>query len=150
MKKVLLVAVIALLATALVQPAHAQLPAPRIGEAVVIAFGGTPVSNGIFFPGTRVCQGNDADDCTTLGPPVQVPRGSDLTFVNLDHSAVANFHTITSFKRDKRTRRPLFQSDEVHGPAQVTVKTAHLKPGVYHYFCGVHFGMLGTLEVVDS
>lgn len=140
---------VAAAAAALLPSAHAgagsALPTlPPVGaeEAPLFAAGGTPVSNGIFFPGTSLC----AND-TCYGEPYEIARGTDIRFYNLDHAAVANSHRIVSKKSKKRSKAPLFQSDNVQGPGSTLMKTSHLKPGVYEYFCTVHFGMQGALEV---
>jgi hypothetical protein len=140
---------LAAVATALLPSAHAatgpSLPAlPAIGaaEAPLFAAGGTPLSNGIFFPGTSVCANG-----TCYGEPYEVARGTDIRFYNLDSAVVANSHRIVSKDTKKKTGAPLFQSDTVDGPGSALVKTSHLKPGVYAYFCTVHFGMEGQLSI---
>ncbi|HEV2755485.1 MAG TPA: plastocyanin/azurin family copper-binding protein [Actinomycetota bacterium] len=142
---------VAAAATALLPSAHAgtgtSLPAlPPIGaaEAPLFAAGGTPVSNGIFFPGTALCAD---EDC--YGEPYEIARGTDIRFYNLDHAAVANSHRIVSKDTKKRSQAPLFQSDNVSGPGSTLMKTSHLKPGVYEYFCTVHFGMQGRLSITE-
>ena len=120
-------------------------PAPAAAEVNVFAGGGTQLTNGYFFPGTTV-----SNDGELVGVPLEVPQGSDLKFVNLDHFVVAGgSHKITSFKRVKRGGRlvPLFSSKLISGPAETLVITSHLKPGVYAYYCPVHNGMLGQIEV---
>ena len=115
---------------------------PLAGEALVFAGGGTPVTNGIFFPGTAFANGNEISGA----PPVEVKRGSNFEFVNLDEAVVANGHKIQSFKRKRG--RPLFQSELLTKPGQKSlVVTSHLKPGVYAYFCVNHSGMLGRIEI---
>lgn len=106
----------------------------------IFAAGGTPLSNGVFFPGTAVYQNGDFQ-----GVPYQIKQGTDVTFVNVDPSAVANDHRIVSIKRKRG--KPLFQSKLIAGPDQTVMKTSHVKPGVYPYLCSVHFGMFGLLEV---
>lgn len=123
-----------------------ELPAlPPVGaeEAPLFAAGGTHLTNGIFFPGTALCVGKDC-----YGVPYQVAAGSDIRFYNLDPVVVANSHRIISRKTNKRGR-PLFQSDNVAGPGSSLMKTRHLKPGVYGYYCAVHFGMEGLLEFTE-
>ncbi|MBA2726158.1 MAG: hypothetical protein H0U53_09230 [Actinobacteria bacterium] len=123
-------------------PAHGAITAPAAANNFIFAGGGTPVSNGIFFPGTTFC---DTQGCT--GVPMQVPRGDDITFVNLDTSSVTNAHQIVSRKRKRG--RPLFISEVNYGPGQGLVVTSHLKPGVYKYYCSFHFGMFGQIEITD-
>lgn len=121
-------------------PALPKLPPIGAAEQPLFAAGGTPLTNGIFFPGTAVCVGTDCQ-----GVPYEIPVGSDIRFYNLDTAAVANNHRIVSKKLTKKNR-PLFQSDTIGGPGSTLVKTSHLKPGVYGYYCTVHFGMEGLLE----
>ncbi len=142
---------VAAAAMALLPSAHAgtgaSLPAlPPLGaaEAPRFAAGGTPVSNGIFFPGTSVCAG-----LYCYGEPYAVTQGSDIRFYNLDSAAVANSHRIVSKQTKKRSGAPLFQSDTVAGPGSTLMRTSHLKPGVYAYFCTIHFGMEGRLEITE-
>jgi hypothetical protein len=142
MRKVIgILAVAGLLAMGL--PAGATtLGDPVAANNFVFAGGGTPLTNGIFFPGTTIC---DASSCT--GEPLQVPKGEDVTFVNLDVSTATNAHQIVSQKRKRG--RPIFASDVNEGPDQSLVITSHLKPGIYKYFCSYHFGMYGQIEIVD-
>ena len=130
-------------------PASAQVPLEwlRTGDSLetggtLFAGGGTFVSNGTFFPGTLVCNGND---CSGL-PPIQLKQGTDLEFVNLDPAVVTNGHQVFSYKRKRG--EPVFSSKQVDGPAKSLINTSHLKPGVYFFFCGTHFGMEGALEIV--
>ncbi|MDQ4025624.1 MAG: plastocyanin/azurin family copper-binding protein [Actinomycetota bacterium] len=139
-------------ATALLPSAHAStgpsLPAlPPVGgaEAPLFAAGGTPFSNGIFFPGTALC----APYANCFGEPYEVARGSDIRFYNLDSAAVANSHRIVAKQRKKRSGAPIFSSETVAGPGSTLMITSHLKPGVYEYFCTIHFGMEGLLEITE-
>ncbi|MDP9067147.1 MAG: hypothetical protein M3N53_02210 [Actinomycetota bacterium] len=113
-------------------------------DVTVYAAGGTQLSNGFFFPGTAIANGNDY-----IGEPLVVPEGSNLRFFNLDVSAFAGAHKITSFKRVKRAGKkvPLFASKLVDGPGEDLVITSHVKPGTYPYFCPIHAGMFGLIEV---
>lgn len=132
-----------IVAALLAQPARARVPTEWLETGGrVFAGGGTFVSNGIFFPGTLACDGSE---CRGL-PPIEVERGTDLEFVNLDPSVVTNGHQIVSYKRKRG--RPVFSSDQVDGPAVARVITSHLKPGVYRFFCSTHFGMEAALEIV--
>ena len=137
-----------LLAAALVGGPAASGGAAEAGDAnnFVFAGGGTPLTNGIFFPGTTLCNG---DDCTEVGPPLTIDQGDDVTFVNLDAGPVTNTHQIVSFAKRKRNRGPLFASEDVSGPGTTVVKMSHVKPGTYLYLCTVHFGMFGQIEVVE-
>lgn len=111
----------------------------------LFAGGGTPLTNGIFFPGTAIC---DGDGCTDLGPPLTIDKGDDVTFVNLDAGPVTNSHQIVSLDKRKKNRGPLFASESVSGPGTAVMKMRHVKPGTYLYLCTVHFGMYGQIEVV--
>lgn len=111
-------------------------------EAVpMFAGGGTNVSNGYFFPGTATYDGTDF-----VGAPLTIQQGQNIQFVNTDVAALTNAHSVVSVKKNKK-KRPLFQSGYVRGPATEIVKTSHLKPGVYPFYCAVHYGMYGLLEV---
>jgi hypothetical protein len=141
---------IAAAATALLPSAHAaggsSLPALQpvgAAEAPLFAGGGTPVSNGLFFPGTLLCAGTDCH-----GEPYEIARGTDVRFYNLDSGVVANSHRIISNKL-KRNGAPLFMSDTVSGPASTLMKMSHVKPGVYQYYCTIHPGMQGALAIAE-
>ncbi len=117
----------------------------RVGNITIVAGGGTPVTNGIFFPGTAINNGNGLEGM----PPVPIDQGADFDFVNLDEASVGNGHQILSIKRKKG--RPLFQSDFLKSPGETDlVITSHLKPGVYAFFCTVHAGMFGRIEIVGG
>ena len=148
-KRTLKLLLASLTATALVGGTSAPggaSPLP-IGDAnnFLFAGGGTPVTNGLFFPGGAIC---DGDDCTGLGPPLTIDKGDDVTFVNLDPGPVTNTHQIVSFDKRKKNRGPLFASENVSGPGTTVLKMSHVKPGTYLYLCTVHFGMYGQIEVV--
>ncbi len=139
------VAVLSLLCLAVTAPAYGaalDVPIADAGE-VIFAGGGTPLTNGIFFPGTATC---DSKGCTPIGAPLQVKRGSDITFVNLDPAVLTNTHQILSLRR--RGRQPLFMSDHVAGPGHTVMRTSHLKPGLYPYVCNVHYPMYGIFEIL--
>ena len=139
MRKVALIALAGVLALVGAGAAHADV------GATVIAVGGTPVSNGVFLPGTAIYDGQ-----TYQGPPpVQIAQGQNFEFVNLDESALANGHKIQSFK--KKRGRPLFRSELLLHPGERdVVVTSHLKPGTYVYYCTVHVGMFGRIEVAQG
>ena len=118
-----------------------SLPPIGAAEKPLFAAGGTPLTNGIFFPGTAVCAGTYCQ-----GVPYEVAQGSDIRFYNLDPAVVANNHRVVSKRLNKRGR-PLFQSETIGGPASTLMKTSHLKPGEYPYYCSVHFGMEGIIEI---
>ena len=130
-------------------PLGAPVPAdvtPVAADATIVSGGGTPVSNGVFFPGTAIV----GDDGKLQGlPPVEIRKGYDFEFVNLDEAAVSNAHKIISIKR--RKGEPLFQSDVLRSPgAKDLVITSHLKPGVYAYFCAFHSTMYGQIKIVGG
>ncbi len=119
--------------------------APVESDAVVLAVGGSPLTNGLFFTGTVVSDGQGYQSL----PPVQIRQGMDFEFVNLDDAVAANGHKIISIKR--RKGRPLFQSDLLTKPGERSlVITSHLKRGAYLYYCSTHAGMLGRIEIVGS
>lgn len=112
--------------------------------APIFAVGGTILTNGIFFPGTAIYDGDEG----YYGEPYELEPGQDLMFTNLDNGDLANGHQIRSFKRKKKTGRPLFQSKRLDQPGeQSLVLVGHLKPGVYDFFCTIHAGMYGQIEV---
>jgi hypothetical protein len=114
-------------------------------DATLFAGGGTQLSNGYFFPGTTIFQDGDY-----IGVPLQVSQGSNVQFVNLDHFVVAGGgHKVISYEQMKRKGKkvPLFASKMIDGPGETTIKTSHVKPGVYTFFCPIHNGMLGQIEV---
>lgn len=117
-------------------------PSADVGETPLFAGGGTPLTNGVFFPGTAVYDGNQF-----LGEPLQVPQGTNVQFVNLDYAPATNGHKIVSFKRNKKTGLPLFSSPTINGPGQAIMKTAKVRPGVYPYYCSIHSNMFGLLEI---
>lgn len=143
----------ALVALVLAAPAvHAAPPgAPDLAsqgvaeESRLFAGGGTQLSNGFFFPGTAFAN----EDGSFTGEPYVVPKGNNIRFTNLDHFVVAGgAHAIRSFERVKRRGKkvPLFSTKFVDGPGEALMKTSHVKPGTYAYYCPVHSGMLGLLK----
>ena len=142
-----LAAVIA--ALGLIVPAAQAGTTPQVSEkpadadAVLFAGGGTLLTNGIFFPGTAIYQDGEYQGA----PPMQVNRGTNITFVNLDPAPVTNIHKIRSDKTNRKGR-PVFESEPSAGPGTITIETSHLKPGVYPYYCPVHSGMYGRIEIV--
>jgi hypothetical protein len=117
--------------------------APRAAEVNVFVGGGTPLTNGAFFPGTQLYDGT-----SYTGQPLDVAKGSDLNLTMLDEATVANGHKLVSFKRNKRTQLPLFQSDLLKSPGEKSlVITSFLKPGLYRYYCSTHDGMFGAILI---
>ena len=120
-------------------PAHAEV------GGRILAGGGTPLTNGLFFPGTAI---PNEDGSLTGTSPLELAQGTDIEFVNLDEAAVGNGHQIISLKR--RKGRPVFSSDLLTRPGQSDlVVTSHLKPGLYDYFCSIHAGMWGQIQIVQ-
>ncbi|HWL65499.1 MAG TPA: plastocyanin/azurin family copper-binding protein [Actinomycetota bacterium] len=144
MRKLVLAALTGLLVVGLMTPsASATVPVEWLESGgTLFVGGGTALSNGVFFPGTVIYDGDQFQGL----PPLQLKKGTDLDFVNLDVSAVTNSHQIVSFKRKRGN--PVFSSESLDGPGTTVVITSHLKPGVYPFFCTTHFGMYGRLEIV--
>ena len=129
-------------------PATARTAASRAaacstGDVPLFAGAGTPLSNGFFFPGTAVYDGSKFQ-----GAPLLVPQGCNVRFVNLDVGILTNGHEVISFARKRG--RPLFKSALSDGPGTEIVRTSKVPPGLYPYFCGVHYGMYGLLQVTAS
>lgn len=132
---------------------HPDLPSVGVQEEnVLFAGGGTNLTNGVFFPGTAECSGGE---CETIAPPLQIEKGTDVEFVNLDWSFLTNGHRILSLKfrkirkKGKTRKKPLFFSEQVDGPGTTVMKTRHLKSGLYYYKCTTHGSMFGAIEVVE-
>jgi len=124
-------------------------PGAAAEETRLFAGGGTQLSNGFFFPGTAFPN----DDGSLTGEPYVVPAGNDIRFTNLDHFVVAGgAHAIRSFEKVKVKRRgrkvkiPLFSTKLIDGPGEALMKTSHVEPGTYSYYCPVHAGMIGLLK----
>ena len=142
MRKVLLVALCAF-ALSCFSPIASAVDVEVGGR--VLSGGGTPVSNGLFFPGTAIPD-NDGG-LTSVLPPIEIQQGTDLEFTNLDEATVSNAHKLVSKKRIKG--RWVFQSDLLTRPGQTSlVATSNLKPGLYPFYCTIHTGMWGQLKVV--
>ena len=141
MKKIVLIAASALALSCFAPGASATNV--EIGGRVV-AGGGTQLSNGVFFPGTALPRADGGFDGLE---PVQIQQGTDVEFVNLDEATLSNAHEMVSQKR--RKGRPMFSSGQLTRPGQTAlVATSNLKPGVYPFYCTVHTGMWGRLEIV--
>jgi len=118
----------------------------EIGGRIVVG-GGTPLTNGVFAPGTAVPKENGG--LTPVLPPLQIEQGTDVELVNLDEATVANAHKLVSKKR--RAGRWLFKSALLSRPGQTSlVTTSNLKPGVYPFYCSTHPAMWGQLEVIRT
>ena len=143
MRRLLVLALITLLWAGFIPSSGAAgSPAPTQQDALLFAGGGTPLTNGVFFPGAALC---DSSGCTGA-PPLQVQKGANVMFTNLDTAAVTNAHKIRSFKMKRG--RPYFESDLVYGPGSTVMITSYVKPGIYVYFCTIHSAMYGQIEVV--
>jgi plastocyanin len=141
MRKIVLLAVSAIALSCVAPGASANNV--EIGGRVV-AGGGTQVSNGLFFPGTALPRADGGFDGMD---PLQIQQGTDIEFINLDEGSVSNSHEMRSLK--KRKGRPLFSSEQLTRPGQTAlVVTSNLKPGVYPFYCSVHTGMWGRIEIV--
>ena len=121
--------------------------AARAEDARLFAGGTTPLGGGLFFPGAGISDGNKIQYVA----PLEVTKGANVVFTNLDEGAVSNIHQIRSLKVNKRTKRPLFSSKPVRSPGDsVTMITSSLKPGLYKYRCTTHANMFGAIEVVKG
>lgn len=111
----------------------------------IFAGGGTLLTNAVFFPGTATCTDGQ---CETVGDPIEIKKGTNITFVNLDESAVANSHRIVCMDH-YRSGRPKCFSEDLDSPGDTDeMLTFKLKPGTYFYQCSVHFPMFGAFRVV--
>ncbi|MEW6044762.1 MAG: plastocyanin/azurin family copper-binding protein [Thermoproteota archaeon] len=72
---------------------------------------------------------------------INVKTGTTLSFVNVD----GNMHTVTTVK--KGTTEPDGIIDSGIIKAGETFTTKFDKPGTYEYFCAIHPGMKGTVNV---
>jgi hypothetical protein len=111
----------------------------------IFAGGGTPLSNGVFFPGTATCADGQ---CETVGDPIEIKKGTNITFVNLDESLVSNSHRIVCMDHYRSGRPKCFSKDLTSPGDTDEMLTFKLKPGTYFYQCSVHFPMFGAFRVV--
>ncbi|MEM4252972.1 MAG: plastocyanin/azurin family copper-binding protein [Candidatus Nitrosotenuis sp.] len=72
---------------------------------------------------------------------INVKAGTTLTFVNVD----GNMHTVTTVK--KGTTEPDGRIDSGLIKAGETFTAKFATPGTYDYFCAIHTGMKGTVNV---
>lgn len=72
---------------------------------------------------------------------INVKAGTTLTFANVD----GNIHTVTSVKAGTSEPDGIFDSGMIKGGESFTYKFE--KPGTYEYFCSIHTGMKGTVNV---
>jgi plastocyanin len=113
------------------------------GDVPLFAGAGTPLTNGFFFPGTAIYDGTEF-----RGAPLVIPQGCNIRFVNLDDSLVTNGHEIVSFAR--KHGRAMFKSGVSNGPGTMIIKTSQLRPGLYPYYCVIHYSMYGLLQVTAT
>jgi hypothetical protein len=111
----------------------------------IFAGGGTPLSNGVFFPGTATCANGK---CEAVGDPIEIKKGTNITFVNLDESLVSNSHRIVCMDHYRSGRPKCFSKDLTSPGDMDEMLTFKLKPGTYFYQCSVHFPMFGAFRVI--
>ena len=123
-------------------PSATSLADPRPAPARMFVGGGTFVSNGIFFPGTAVYDGENLQ-----GVPLEVERGQDIELTNIDEGDLANCHQLTSYKRRKGF--PVINSKRLCSPGEsALVLTSAAKPGLYEAYCPVHnTGMYALIKI---
>lgn len=115
--------------------------ASSLAPAKMFVGGGTLLTNGVFFPGLAVFDGN-----ALQGAPMEIQRGQDIQLTNIDEGDVANCHQLTSYKQ--RRGRPLFNSKRLCSSGEsALVLTSRLKPGRYEAFCPIHTTMYAIVEV---
>lgn len=142
-----LLVVAALVGALLTGPAGAAPPPEGVPGNEIFSGGGTPLTNGIFFPGTALCEDKK---CEPVGPVLEVSKGSDINFTNVDEGAVSNAHRIVCLKKNKKGR-PKCVSDQLDSPGESSrMITSKLKPGRYFYYCSIHAGMFGVFDIVKS
>ncbi len=139
---------------------------PRAGHYILNAnFASLPVSNLIFGQtGTRfdidVLEGQTAGSQTLIATPapntvniigieapfftpntINVKTGTTIAFANVD----GNIHTVTSVKSGTTEPDGIFDSGMIKIGDSFAQKFD--KPGTYEYFCSIHPGMKGTVNV---
>jgi plastocyanin len=143
-----------------------EMPEPEPGLPTPVV----TITNFRYTPGDRALPGQ-------AGLPVQVPRGSTLTFVNADMVTMAGVrHTVTScewpcngpYVANYPQPDGLFDSgklgnyDPLDGGLIDTgnyglsgelspvyeLDTGGMEPGLYSFYCRVHPWMRGSLEIV--
>lgn len=94
-----------------------------------------------YVPGGTTCTSTGAPGALTLS------RGAALTFVHPGGSQ-SEHHSVTSFKTDPVTKKPLFNSGLI-GPAEYAdVKgVSTLAPGTYTFYCIKHQWERGALVI---
>ena len=113
----------------------------RLDPVFMFVGGGTFVSNGVFFPGTAVYDGEKLQ-----GIPLEVKRGQDIKLTNADEGDIANCHQLASYKR--RRGVPVINSKRLCSPGEsALILTSRAKPGLYGAFCPVHTGMYALIQI---
>lgn len=134
------VAVVASLLAPAAGPARGHDAAPVGGVVVTEAY--------TYAPGGDEIAGGAAPGSTG---PLVIPRGTDLLFANLEATFALDVHTVTSDGCRREDPNPCwFDSGdpEPQAPGDVAiVRTSHLVPGSYGFFCVVHDVMRGTLVI---
>lgn len=72
---------------------------------------------------------------------INVKAGTTLSFVNVD----GNMHTVTTVKKGTTEPDGIIDSGIIKAGETFTAKFD--KPGTYEYFCAIHTGMKGTVNV---
>jgi len=88
---------------------------------------------GFFLPGA-ICE-----QCPVI--PLEIEQGSNVEFTGMDEEQ----HRVVS--KAKRRGVPVFLSKGVANGDSTVMKTSHLKPGTYDFYCAFHTAMTGVLEV---
>jgi hypothetical protein len=139
MRKALLLLVVGLLVVPVSLASGST--ASSLAPAKMFVGGGTPLTNGIFFPGVSVYDGEKLQ-----GVPMEIQQGQDIELTNIDEGDVANCHQLTSYKR--RRGQYLINSKRLCSPGETAlVVTSHLKPGRYEAFCPIHTSMYAIIDV---
>ena len=129
--------------------AAVSLLAPAVGSADAAPIGGVVITEAYtFVPGGDNIAGGAAPG--TIGPVV-IARGTDVLFVNLEATLALDSHTMTADGCAYEHPDPCwFDSGDPRAQAPgetAVVRTSHLLPGSYGFFCAVHDVMRGTLVV---
>lgn len=81
-----------------------------------------------------------------LGVPLEIERGSDLRFINLD---VLGYHTVTSEADEGGVK--LFDTPDQLGPGETALVEGveALPPGTYRFYCSTHYPTMWGVLVVE-
>lgn len=109
---------------------------------------------GLLLCGATSAQAIDitttAECCTFTAGPFSQGQGETANFLNLDQGGATSFHNVTATKSGP-DGEPLFYSETVPGSGSSPVDgTQFLGAGAYPFFCSLHSGMTGTLEVTAT